>query len=284
MMEQVIEDQSESGDSSGGAPAWVMTFADLMSLLMAFFVLLHSFAEMDLARFQELAESMKDAFGDKREVVHQAAQSPQRARPVDVRDLEPSAKEPTVELEPPVQQIDPATLAHANAIQERVAQESERMRKELAQEILAGKLDVEPGEGKITLRVQEVETFSSGSADLLGDFSPVLNKIRDALKQTQGQIFVAGHTDDVPIATSRYRSNWELSAARAVSVVHHLVESHEIDPGRVHVQGHADTKPLVPNDSPANRALNRRVEIVVIYGGAPSEGVAKPPREDSVPN
>jgi chemotaxis protein MotB len=126
-----------------------------------------------------------------------------------------------------------------------------------------------------------VETFPSGSAELLDEFSPLITKIRGLLKETEGHIYVAGHTDNVPIATSRYRSNWELSSARAVSVVHKLIETGEIPPNRIHVQGHGDTQPLHANDSHKHRALNRRVEIVVTYDGTEPAGAGETgPRED----
>jgi chemotaxis protein MotB len=79
-------------------------------------------------------------------------------------------------------------------------------------------------------------------------------------------VVVAGHTDDVPISTSRFRSNWELSSARAVTVVHSLLGNPSVDATRVVVEGHADSQPLAPNDTPDNRAKNRRVELILIRG------------------
>ena len=81
-----------------------------------------------------------------------------------------------------------------------------------------------------------------------------------------GTIAVAGHTDERPIFTSRFRSNWDLSSARAVSVIHHILQETDIPPYRMVVQGYADSRPLVPNNTEEQRALNRRVEISVIRG------------------
>jgi len=83
---------------------------------------------------------------------------------------------------------------------------------------------------------------------------------------TPGGVVVAGHTDNVPIHTARFRSNWELSSGRAVSVVHSLLKNPEIDPSRVTIEGYADSRPLVPNDTAENRAVNRRVEMVLERG------------------
>ena len=88
-----------------------------------------------------------------------------------------------------------------------------------------------------------------------------MDKVREALVDTEGQITVSGHTDNLPIYTDRFRSNWELSSARAVSVAHELLIDGDIDAQRFLVVGHADTKPLVDNETPENRARNRRVEI-----------------------
>ena len=95
------------------------------------------------------------------------------------------------------------------------------------------------------------------------------------LAEIEGRIVVAGHTDNIPIRTARFRSNWDLSAARAVTVVHRLTEQNGLDEGRFLIEGHADTEPLVANDSAANRALNRRVELTIMQGEqAASEPVA----------
>ena len=105
----------------------------------------------------------------------------------------------------------------------------------------------------------------SGSADLTPNFKPVLKIIRKALEDTEGKIVVEGHTDDDPISTARFRSNWELSSARAVSVAHALFDD-KLTPDRFTVSGHADTRPLVSNETPAGKARNRRVEVVINQG------------------
>jgi chemotaxis protein MotB len=116
------------------------------------------------------------------------------------------------------------------------------------------------------VRIREKGSFPSGSAVLNPGFFDVLDRISAALGRAPGQLVVAGHTDDVPISTARYRSNWELSSARAVTVVHALLDNEDIDPARVLVEGHADSNPLAPNDTAENRAKNRRVELILIRG------------------
>jgi chemotaxis protein MotB len=93
-----------------------------------------------------------------------------------------------------------------------------------------------------------------------------MDRISAVLAAKPGRILVAGHTDDVPISTGRFRSNWELSSARAVTVLHSMLRNNDIDEERIVVQGFADTQPLVDNDSPQHRAMNRRVELILKRG------------------
>jgi chemotaxis protein MotB len=136
----------------------------------------------------------------------------------------------------------------------------------LSEEIAAGVLEVETAGRRIIVRVKEHGSFESGSDALSGNFKPVLRIIEDVLLGTEGQIVVEGHSDNRPIATSRFRSNWALSSARAVSVAHGLFGDGRLDQARFQIAGYADTKPLVSNDNAAGRARNRRVEIVVHQG------------------
>ena len=117
---------------------------------------------------------------------------------------------------------------------------------------------------EITVLINEKGSFPSGSAVVKGSFIPVLNKLRKSLNDIQGNIIVSGHTDNIPIKTARFRSNWELSASRAVTVVHELLVMETLSPERFIVEGHGDAHPAVPNDTPENRALNRRVEITIV--------------------
>jgi chemotaxis protein MotB len=133
-------------------------------------------------------------------------------------------------------------------------------------EISDGLLDVETEDTKIIIRIQEKGSFPSGRANLNPEFFEVISKITDVIATTPGKIVVAGHTDNVPISTKRFRSNWELSSARAVTVVHAMLSNAAIDEGRFLIQGYADSQPLVSNDTSENRALNRRVELVIQRG------------------
>jgi chemotaxis protein MotB len=255
-----------------GSPAWVTTFADLMSLLMCFFVLLLSFSELDVQKYKQVAGSLREAFGVQRLIESKVmpkgtsiiAQefSPGRPTPTPLEEIR---QQTTDETKDNLDFSDSDYKGNRDAEKEpETSKQGAMILEMLRDEVAQGLLDVETQPGKTVIRIQEKGSFPSGSADLILPFEPVMKKISDVIAGTRGSIVVSGHTDDVPISTLRFRSNWELSSARAVTVVHHLLRYNAIDQSRILVQGHADSRPLVPNDSPPHRARNRRVEITVV--------------------
>jgi len=137
-----------------------------------------------------------------------------------------------------------------------------RIAEQLAAEISRGEIAVSDAAGTSTIIIRSDRLFASGSARLETSVEPVVLRVAEALDNVPGAIVVTGHTDDVPIRTARFPSNWELSTERAASVVK-LMSSKLKDPGRLKAEGLADSAPTVPNDSAANRARNRRVEIIL---------------------
>ncbi|MFQ5780479.1 MAG: flagellar motor protein MotB [Nitrospiria bacterium] len=119
----------------------------------------------------------------------------------------------------------------------------------------------------LVINLSEKVLFPSGSADLYPDAVPLLGKVAGLIQGSPFPIRVEGHTDDQPIATDRFPSNWELSAARAVAVLRYLIEKQEIPKDRLSAVGLGAHRPLVPNDTPENRGKNRRVNIVLVKGG-----------------
>jgi len=230
------------------APRWMVTFADLMSLLFALFVLLLSFSKVDNETFQRNAGPMRDAFG----LGDRILRTTSREFPV------PGEAGPGERTSSAASQV----MAGARRLEAKrnfLFNFRRIMETELAHSIV---VLIDQGD-RIVIRFPDATAFESGSAALAPDFVPTLNRIASVLKATKGVLLVSGHTDDTPISTTRFRSNWDLSAARAVSVVHHLVEKASIPPARITAQGFADSRPLVTNDSPANRMKNRRVEIAI---------------------
>ncbi|PCJ38326.1 MAG: type VI secretion system protein TssL [Cellvibrionales bacterium] len=256
------EPQKKEG---AGVPAWVMTFADLMTLLMCFFVLLLSFAEMDILKFKQVAGSMREAFGVQREISSDRSESDE-----DFLDGQTST-EPLHEKVGDLDSVDSKSLdpqALEKLLEEIQAEqtkaEASKLAALLSAEIASGAIELESTSDSIIIRINEKASFPSGRAKLRAGFVDVLDKIHLALAEVQGTVTVAGHTDDRPIRTKRFRSNWELSAGRAVSVVHALLRSNLLDSRRFLIEGHGASRPLVSNDTPENRARNRRVEITLI--------------------
>ena len=301
-----------------GAPAWVMTFADLMSLLMCFFVLLLSFSEIEASKFKQIAGSMEKAFGVQREInakespkgVSIIAQefSPGKPQPTPIKEVRQTTtiEKPNLELlknkedkkgagdqkedtdkkknkgaesESIIEEIalkaakngasvDEINEAIAEAIvkakQQRISEKYSRLlNQRLKTEIADGLISVETHEESIIIRIKEKGSFESGDATLKEEFYNTLERITEEIAHTPGRVTISGHTDNIPINTYRFRSNWELSASRAVSVLQFMVSSGLLNPGNLEVNGFADTQPLVPNNSPKNRAINRRVEIKI---------------------
>lgn len=257
-----------------GIPAWVVTFADLMSLLMCFFVLLLSFSEIDAQKFKQIAGELSKAFGVQRDI--EALDIPMGTSPI-FDKFSPAPPEPTVVNQvkqttstenPELQTLKSPTIrAVQAAMQEKVDESAKEIMAVLEDAIQDGRVNVAQDQRRIVIRVEEKGSFSSGSAELTWEFEGMLLEMAEVLADIPGQLTIEGHTDDVPIRTQRFYSNWDLSAARAAAVANVLLYTGEVDPTRLAVKGLADTVPRVANDSAENRAKNRRVEIIIDLAG-----------------
>jgi len=150
-----------------------------------------------------------------------------------------------------------------DANQEKLKLIKKNINQKLKNDVNKGKLEIIERNKQVILRFPEKVTFQSGSAELNENIKLVIKRVRNIVKESPElqKIVVAGHTDNVPIYNEFFSSNWELSAARAVSVVHSLLETSQIDTKLVMAVGSADTEPIAPNTDSVNRAANRRVEI-----------------------
>ncbi|NCC23733.1 MAG: flagellar motor protein MotB [Deltaproteobacteria bacterium] len=220
-----------------GLPPWMATFADMVSLLLTFFVLLLSFANMDIQKFQDMMGSVRDAFGVqvKRPPTSHVAFSPSLYERQDVA-LDRESK---------------AILDLTLQIKALVSND---------QEIKNG-IEISPDDQGVLMRVESGLMFPPQSAVLEPNASLVLNAVIGILKEHNFDLVVRGHTDDQYIASSVYPSNWELSSSRAAAAVRYLVDKGGISPSRLKAIGYAGTRPLVPNVSETNRDMNRRVEF-----------------------
>lgn len=276
----------------GGAPSWIVTFADLMSLLLTFFVLLLSFSTMEVQAFKKMAGAMQESFGlqsfDRFAGIIEldggiVGTAPKNVVPLPLPELdlpEQIAEAPDTEEEaetPEVPPEEPPVQTEADRQAEASQKTFEAIETVMADEIASDIMDIIHAGNTVVVRFPDEVSFPSGSGEMKGEFLPVLGKFLSVLEQAKGQIIISGHTDDLPISTDQYRSNWDLSSSRAASVAHFILKYTSIPPSRIAVQGYADSRPLVPNDTPEHRAKNRRVEITIQQAEAPA---ALPSPED----
>jgi chemotaxis protein MotB len=254
-------------------PPWIVTFADLMVLLMCFFVLMLSFSEMDEAKFKLMSGSMREAFGVQTTV---RADDPPKGTSLEAQEFSPATPETTDRNEVRQYTVDSdlntldlglaQRLEELKAREQEAEQQSQRLRDVFRQEIEEGRLLIRRDGTEVVIQLLEKDSFSSGSAELEPGSLEALAKIGRLVAGMTGAITISGHTDNVPIRSgSSYRSNWDLSAARAASVAHELLAA-GVDSRRLAVSGHADTQPRVANDTPEHRAQNRRVDITFVSG------------------
>jgi len=240
----MAEEESIPKEEGGGAPKWMCTFADLMSLLLCFFVLLLSFSTMDNMKFKQVAGSMKDAFGMQRQLRVNESPSGQQIL---------SQEFQTVPLNVQVM------------LQEIVQREVE-----------AGIIEIEHSPEGMTLRVKGEVAFDFASAQIRPQFKQILDELGDVVAKTEMHFEVGGHTDNVPVREGGpYSSNYDLSARRAVAVVEYWRTRKHIDPVKLSAVGYADGVPLADNETEAGRARNRRVEFKIrpLHGNMAFSGI-----------
>ncbi|MGM0412994.1 MAG: flagellar motor protein MotB [Pseudomonadota bacterium] len=235
--------------AAGGAPAWMTTFADLMAVLVVFFVMLYAFSTIDAEKYERMATSLKRTLNPE--------ESGEPADP-SLIDLEGHSQQPSS-----VESVErPTPSPREESGEEERSEVVDAIRETLEEPIEKGLIKVAAGESGVLIRFQEQAMFQTGDIRIAEDFRDELITLGEILQDTPGEVRVSGHTDDVPIQSSRFRSNWALSAERAVSVVQ-AFEDGGIDSERLLVEGHAHTSPVRPNDSEANRARNRRVDVYI---------------------
>lgn len=232
-----------------GAPLWMVTFSDLMTLILVFFILLFSMSVVDATKFRAVADSFQD-----------------RA----IFDFYPSL----VPLDNPAEDIDVKRDFFDDLLDpiddpqnSEVNQELDKLLQEVQQFLLNNQLNnvisATRDDRGVVLVLQERTLFENAEAMILEGARPFLTKVATLLESIPNLVNVEGHTDSRPINTFRYPSNWELSGARASSVIRYLVENSDVEAKRFTAVGYGDTRPVVPNTSSENLQKNRRVVIVI---------------------
>jgi chemotaxis protein MotB len=215
-----------------GAPLWMTTYGDMITLVLTFFILLFAFSSIDAQKYIQIANSLKGALGGNLGVLNTGS---------------------SVTPEGAMTSIAPTSY---NQIMKQLKSILDKTQTKENVEVR--------GDGKeIIVSFKEKLFFRIGSADILKEALPVLSDVGAVIRDQKLIIRVEGHTCNIPIRTVRFPSNWELSAIRAVNVARYLIESIGIVPERLSVAAYGQYRPMVPNTSAENRARNRRVDIVI---------------------
>lgn len=232
--------------SSPGAPAWMATFSDMMTLLLTFFILLYSFSSIDAQKFKEITESLQSVLSGEASSSIIEQQGPNNELPLD----NPTYEEDEDELDP---QISESTLNMYNDVKEYVETQG-----------LQAEVSVSLNKSGVFVNIREAILFESGEAVIKDTGKSLLSELEGLFLSFENEIVVEGHTDNVPHSSNDYETNWELSAGRALAVVRYLSEEKSISGGRLSAIGYGEYRPIVPNDSDQNRSLNRRVNLLII--------------------
>lgn len=247
-----------------GAPGWIVTFGDMMSLLLTFFILLVAMSEIDATKFKKVSGSLKQTFGVQTVEVFD---EPPKGSSL-VKDGHGSRSPMSVNL------VDNQLQSIKNVMDknEKAAQLEKQKRLDLnlkkvfekfEKEWKDGKIEIDKKDNNLVLRISENAAFPESNTQLQNGFEPMLNKLTDFVQDVQGDIVIVGHSDDKAIKNTKFKSNWEFSGARANTLAQALIQKGDVEPERVTVQFHGPTKPLVKNNSDINRRKNRRIEIII---------------------
>lgn len=225
-------------ESEGNKERWLITYADMITLLLIFFIVMYTLSKIDAAKFETLAESLAAVFGAGGMVLD--SPGPQ-----------------IIPGTPPEQVQDLVEKAQLDDLKN-------KLESYIRENGLAARVSVTTEERGIVLSFQDNVLFELGSARLTTRAREILDKVAPILADTPNYIRVEGHTDNLPINNSRFPSNWELSAARATNVVQELIREHGFAPQKLSATAYGEYRPRVPNTSPENRQLNRRVDMVIL--------------------
>jgi chemotaxis protein MotB len=259
---RVAEDRPVSQDR------WVVSYADFITLLFAFFTTLYAISNVDLQKMHRLVSALQVAFDTKAVKVDPAkSEAPPLGPTAEPDALENRLATATVAVgredlaKLPPKMLDEIGRGYLEASLDDVRN---RLGRTLAPAVADGRVSLEIDRRGLVISIRETGTFRMGSADLSDTMRGLIGEVGAALHGVDNFVRVEGHTDDIPIHTTRYASNWDLSTARATAVVAFLVQEFGIPSDRLSAAGYAEFHPKVPNTSEGNRSRNRRVDIVIL--------------------
>lgn len=243
-------------DQKAGAPLWMTTYGDLMTLLMCFFVLLFSFSTIDVVRFKEVIVELQGALGvlSGGPMVLNMGDIPQKS----------------------------IVQAQAVSVKTQIAEVKEKLEEKVSEEELNENVQITMDERGLKIRFTDQVLFDLGEAVVKPGALPILRAVGEEIYLVPNHVLVEGHTDDWPIHTPQFPSNWELSTARATALVHFFIEEVGVDPAKLSAAGYSKYHPVAPNDSPVNKAKNRRVDVIILLGEEDKAELRQASRDDAL--
>ncbi|KKM12334.1 hypothetical protein SY88_04065 [Clostridiales bacterium PH28_bin88] len=239
--------EANSNDTS---QEWLLTYADMVTLVLTFFVLLYSFSVLDVVKFKQFITSFQGSG-----ILDWGPVPMEQPQPESSSQQQPSEQAPSSSQSQMMQQISETNpLLEVFYTVQTFLQESG----------LEQMVEVRYEDRGIALDIKERVLFDSGKADLKPEARKLLDSLAGLLDKLPYQISVEGHTDNRPINTPEFPTNWELSTRRSVRVVRYFTETLGLDPKKFAATGYSEFQPVAPNDTPEKQALNRRVVIMII--------------------
>ncbi len=230
-------------ESEESTDRWLVSYADFITLLFAFFVVMYSISNVNLGKYRVLSESVSTAF------------SAQSNSPFPIGS----------QLGVSVQRAPVALGLIGQTGQVSMRETAATLDKRMKRWVKQGMVAVKGNEKWLEIEIKSSLLFNSGNAQLTPESTTILTELSSVLKESTNPLYVSGYTDDIPIGTNRYPTNWELSAARSASVVRLFAEN-GINPSRMGAIGYAEFRPIARNDTEENRQKNRRVVIRMLAG------------------
>lgn len=236
---------------------WLVSYADFITLLFAFFVVLYASSQVDKAKAAKLASSIQAAFRDVG-----VESTPEEISPLTELQVPPEASERSIDLGHFVQPVKSSTAADEET--KSLSEAETQLKKVLSPEIEQHIVDIKSTREGVVVSLREVGFYESGSAKLRASSKAAVDRLAGVLQQRKEALRIEGHTDNVPIHTSLFDSNWELSTARAADFVKVLIQNYNLAPARLSAAGFAEYRPVAGNDTADGRAHNRRLDVVIL--------------------
>lgn len=245
-------------DGGGGGAGWLVTYSDLMTLLLCFFVLLYGMSTVDEGKMQQVAQALQEAFMGSIGFDILDQMNNDEGVEEDGEDVEEDLSQEELEV---IEEI--FNVEYDEELMDGYAEEiHEAIEEFLQNQNLGSDVKVEVVNEGVLLNIKDQVFFDLGKAQIKPESLKMLDKLSELFKKFNNEIRIVGHTDNIPISTTQYPSNWELAAARSCAIVRYYA-SQGFSPDRLTCSSYGDTQPIATNDTEAGRAQNRRVNFLI---------------------